>query len=98
VERAAAGLPTEQKATRIRTATDVIEPYLQRYKLNHRIQSVLFATGRLARVKKALGNVVLSDLTDERLRGYIRQRQCEGVSGRTINMEIGELSRAIGQP
>src|SRR5262249_3426090 len=31
-------------------------------------------------------------------RGYIRQRQGEKVSGRTINMEVGELSRAIGQP
>jgi hypothetical protein len=66
--------------------------------LNHRPQSVLFATGRLAHVKKALGNLVLSDLTDERIREYIRQRQAEKVSGRTFNMEIGELSRAIGQP
>jgi len=98
MERAAAGLPTEQKAARIRTVADVVEPYSQGYKLNHRPQSVLFSTGRLAKVKKALGNVVLSDLTDERIRAYIRQRQAEGVSGRTINMEIGELSRAIGQP
>jgi len=40
----------------------------------------------------------LSDLTDERIKGYVRQRQGEGVSGRTVNMELGELSRAIGQP
>jgi integrase len=98
LERAAAGLPTEQKANRIRTVSDVIEPYLRGYKLNHRPQSVLFATGRLAHVKKSLGNVVLSDLTDERIREYIRQRQNQEISGRTINMEIGELSRAIGQP
>jgi integrase len=39
----------------------------------------------------------LSDLTDDRIRDYIRQRQAEKVSGRTINMEIGELSRAIGR-
>ncbi len=97
LERAAAGLPTEQKANRIRTVADVIKPYLQGYRLNHRPQSVLFATGRLAQIEKALGSVVLSDLTDERIRAYIRQRQGEKVSGRTINMEIGELSRAIGQ-
>jgi integrase len=97
MERAAAGLPTEQKATRIRTVADVIQPYLEGYKLAHRPQSILFSTGRLAQVKKSLGNVVLSDLTDERIRCYVRQRQGEGVSGRTINMEIGELSRAIGQ-
>jgi integrase len=98
LERAAAGMPTEQKANRIRTAADVVKPYLQGYKLSHRPQSVLFATGRLAQVEKALGNVVLSDLTDERIRAYMRERQSIGVSGRTINMEIGELSRAIGQP
>jgi len=98
LERAAAGLPTEQKAQRIRTVGDIIQPYLDGYRLSHRPQSILFATGRLAQVKKKLANVILSDLTDDRIRAYIRQRQSEKVSGRTINMEIGELSRAIGQP
>jgi integrase len=45
-----------------------------------------------------MGNVLLSDLTEERTRSHIRQRQAEKVSGRTINMELGELSRAIGNP
>jgi integrase len=98
LERAAAGMPTEQKASRIRTVKDVIDPYLAGYKLSHRPKSILFANGRLAHVRKALGGVVLSDLTDERIKSYIRQRQAEKVSGRTINMELGELSRAIGQP
>ena len=97
LERAAAGLPTEQKAARIRTVNDVVTPYLKAYKLAHRPKSVLFSEGRLAQVKKALGNVVLSDLTEDRIRGYIRKRQGERKSGRTINMEVGELSRAIGQ-
>src|SRR5215469_12245741 len=57
MERAAAGLPTAQKATRIRTAADVIKPYLEGYKLNHRPKSALFATGRLSQVENALGNV-----------------------------------------
>jgi integrase len=97
LERAAAGLPTEQKAARIRTVNDMVEPYLQGYGLNHRPQSVLFAEGRLAHVRKELGNVVLSDLVEERVRAYIRKRQADEASGRTINMELGELSRAIGQ-
>lgn len=98
MERAAAGLPTQQRAARIRTVNDVVGPYLSAYKVSHRPKSILFAEGRLEHVKKALGNVVLSDLTDDRIRDYIRQRQAEKVSGRTINMELGELSRAIGQP
>ncbi|HYL83658.1 MAG TPA: site-specific integrase [Candidatus Angelobacter sp.] len=98
LERAAAGLPTEQKANRIRTVSEVVKPYLAGYPLNHRPQSVLFVKGRLAHVKKHLGGVLLSDLTEERIREYIRQRLDDGASGRTINMELGELSRAIGQP
>ena len=97
MERAAAGLPTQQKAARIRTVSDVITPYGAGYKLSHRPQSIVFSTGRLEQVKKALGNVVLSDLTDDRIRDYIRLRQAAQISGRTINMEIGELSRAIGR-
>src|SRR5215831_5698627 len=75
LERAAAGLPTEQKANRIRDVADVIDPYLTGYKLTHRPKSVLFAEGRLARVRKSLGNIVLSDLTEDRIRSYIRERQ-----------------------
>ncbi len=73
MERAAAGMPTEQKAARIRTVADVITPYLEAYKLSHRPKSILFAEGRLAQVKKALANVVLSDLTEERIREYMPQ-------------------------
>ena len=32
------------------------------------------------------------------VRRYIKARLSEEVSGRTINMELGELSRAIGKP
>jgi len=36
LERAAAGLPTDQKAARIRAVLDVVGAYLEAYKLNHR--------------------------------------------------------------
>jgi integrase len=97
LERAAAGLPTEQKANRIRTVGEVCDTYLDGYRLSHRDQSIQFAEGRLKQVKRILGAVFLSDLTEERIRAYIRQRRNEEVSGRTINMERGELSRAIGR-
>ncbi len=98
MERAAAGMPTEQKSKRIRTVADVTASYLHDYGLTHRPKSVLFANGRLAQVNKALGALVLSDVTEDRLRGYVRGRLADGISGRTINMELGELSRAIGRP
>jgi integrase len=97
LERAAAGLPTEQKAKRIRTVAEVTKIYLSGYKLTHRPSSVDFATLRLGVVDRFLGTTVLSDLTEERMREYVRQRQADGASGRTINMELGELSRAIGR-
>ena len=40
----------------------------------------------------------MPDLTQDRIRQYIATRLEEDVSGRTINMELGELSRAMGQP
>jgi integrase len=98
LERAATGMPTEQKTNRIRTVAEVVKPYLAGYELNHRVKSVLFSKGRLEHVRRILGTVLLSDLTEDRIRGYIRQRQGEKVSGRTLNMEVGELSRAIGHP
>jgi len=98
LERAATGMPTEQKANRIRTVAEVVKPYLEGYELNHRAKSILFSKGRLEHVCRVLGAVLLSDLTEDRVRGYIRQRQGEKVSGRTINMELGELSRAMGHP
>jgi hypothetical protein len=97
MERAAAGLPTEQKSKRIRTVAEVTKVYLKGYVLNHRPSSVDFATLRLGVVDRHLGSTVLSDLTEERMREYVRRRQTDGASGRTINMELGELSRAIGR-
>src|SRR6266436_7913886 len=47
LERAAAGLPTEQKANRIRSVSDVVKPYVAGYQLNHRPGSYEFATQRL---------------------------------------------------
>lgn len=98
LERAATGMPTEQKASRIRTVAEVVKPYLEGYELNHRAKSILFSRVRLDHVCRLLGTVLLSDLTEDRIRGYIRHRQGEKISGRTINMEVGELSRAIGHP
>lgn len=72
VERAAAGLPTEQKANRIRSVAEVAKTYLEGYKLNHRPKSIVFANGCLAHVERVLGAALLSDITDDRIRGCIR--------------------------
>jgi len=75
----------------------LVKTYLNGYKTTHRPSSVDFATLRLGVVDHLLGTSALSDHTEERMREYIRQRQADSASGRTINMELGELSRAIGR-
>jgi len=98
LERAYAGLPAEWNDRKIRSVRDVVIPYVEHYGINHRPQSLRFATGRLQQVNRLLGAVLISDLTENRIRAYIKTRLSERVSGRTINMELGELSRAIGHP
>jgi len=107
LERSLAGLPSEARSRRISSVGELVATYLATYPINHRPKSVLAANQRLAHVTRLLGNVLLSDLTEERIRDYILTRQTEGKKdpepgdlripgGRTINMELGELSRALG--
>src|SRR5689334_16954738 len=99
LEKMHAGIPAERAHKRVRSVWDVVEPYLKRYALNHRgrEKSILFAKGRLANVTRLMGRVLLIDVTEDAIHGYISKRIDEGASGRTVNMEVGELSRAIGK-
>src|SRR5450759_1897416 len=96
LERALAGLPSEAPQKRIDTVADRVTKYLGHYPINHRPKSVVFSKQRLAHVRRLLGGVLMPDLTEDRIRDYIKTRLGEDVGGRTINMELGELSRALG--
>lgn len=98
LERSLAGLPSEKPENRIKSVDDMLKPYLDHYVINHRDKSVAFAKGRLKHIKRVLGSILLPDLTENVICGYIKTRLKEGASGRTINMEVGELSRAVGRP
>jgi integrase len=98
LERTLAGLPAADRMDRIKSVAEVVKAYLESYSLAHRAKSVLFARGRLAHVSRILGTKLLPDLTEGVIHSYMRTRVEEKVSGRTINMELGELSRAIGHP
>ena len=98
LERTLAGLPAEKRQDRIQTVADLVTRYLGHYGLNHRAKSIAFANGRLAHVQRLLGTTVLPDLTEDAIRANIRTRSNEGAAGRTVNMELGELSRAIEKP
>lgn len=98
LEKTLAGIPVEKRENPINSVSDMVKPYLENYGINHREKSVLFAEGRLAHVTRLLGSRLLPDLTEEAIRHYIRVRLDEGACGRTVNMEVGELSRAVGKP
>jgi hypothetical protein len=96
LKRALAGLPSEAPQKRIDTVGDRVTKYLEHYPSAHRPKSVVFSNQRLAHVRRMLGGVLMPDLTEDRIRDYIKARLGEAAGGRTINMELGELSRALG--
>lgn len=96
LERTFAGLPSEAPSRRVHSVGDEVAVYSSDYPINHRPKSVIFSKQRLAHVQRLLGSALLPDLTEDRIRGYIKARLTEGAGGRTINMEVGELSRALG--
>ena len=71
LERSLAGLPAERREDRIKSAGDVVKSYLDHYEINHRAKSVAFANGRLAHVKRLLGDyqpieLVAADTIEQR--------------------------------
>jgi integrase len=97
LEKTLAGIPLEKREDRIRSVKDVVKQYQKGYGINHRQQSILFSQGRLAHVTRLLGTMLLPDLNETAIKAYIGTRLKEQAGGRTINMEVGELSRAIGK-
>ena len=96
LERALSGLPTEAPENRIRAVSEALGAYQQAYPMGHRAKSIELVEDRAVHLHRLLGGLLLPDLTPERLIDYMRTRQREGVSGRTVNLEVSILSRAIG--
>jgi integrase len=92
-----AGVQSEDRFKRIRTVSDAVNEYLEGYAADHAHTSTVNAKGRLKVVVRHMGTVLLPDLIEARIRKYMTARKAEGASNRTVNMELGELSRAIGR-
>jgi integrase len=95
-EKRLAGIPEEKLTDRIRTIAAALKEYSESYPVNHRENSVTIVNERRPHLERLLGSVLIPDVTEERVRQYMRTRQGEGASGRTINIELGVLSRAMG--
>src|ERR1043166_5726801 len=97
LERVHAGMPAEKRKDRIRAVSEVVREYLEHFDINHRERTVAINKSCLTHVTRLLGGMLLSELDERQIRRYIRTRLDEGVCGRTINIELGALSRAIGK-
>jgi len=95
LERAVAGLPSESRTQRVASVKDRVAQYSADYASSHREKSQVFSRQRLEHVQRLLGSCLLCELSESKIQEYMRIRLSEGVGGRTINMEVGELSRAI---
>jgi hypothetical protein len=72
--------------------------YETAYKVGHRLKSVLVVQNRGSHLNRLLGSLLLPDVTQERISAYMVQRQFEGASNRTINLDLLVLSRAMAKP
>lgn len=61
----------------------------------NRERTVAFDEERLAIVKDRLGDVLLSTITRETIEGFQAKRKLDGVSNRTVNMDVGVLRKVL---
>jgi integrase len=97
LERVHAGMPAEKRSDRVRTISELVRDYLEDFDINHRQRTVAINKSCLTHATRLIGGLFLPDLDEQQIRKYIRARLDEGVCGRTINIELGALSRAIGK-
>ena len=96
LERAHAGLPSEQPDQRIRNVAAVLKEYETQYGVGHRPRRLVLVQGLSKHVSRHSGTTLLPDVTHSRLVQYIEQRRAENGGNRTINLELMTLSRAMG--
>lgn len=96
LERALAGLPAAEPERRIQRVSDLLEAYARAYAVNHRPKATQVVRERQRPLERLLGGLLPSDLTEARMVEYMARRQAEGASGRTVNLELQVLSRALG--
>ena len=95
IERQYVGVPVEQPGkARIRTVTEALKTYKTAYAVAHREKSQTWVRERSVHIERLLGSVVLMDLSEDRIRGYMEARLIEGAGNRTVNMEVDCLARA----
>ena len=81
LERTLAGMPVDARHNRVRSVADLIKDYIEGYGVNHRGASVVNVKWALGNVVGRIGNVLLADLSETRIKAYMKARLGDGVSG-----------------
>jgi integrase len=82
----------------LRTIKEAVTAYAQAYDApNHSAGSIEWANRCSRHVMAHLGSLPVVDVDNHAILGYMRTRDKEGASKRTINMEILTLARAMGR-
>lgn len=97
LEESFSGIAEDNRSLRVQSVSQATASYLNGYEADHAAKSVRWVRQTLAHVDRLLGRKLVSDLTEDVMRTFVATRKSEAASGREINMEVGNLSRAVGR-
>jgi integrase len=87
---------TADKKQRVKLLKTAAEEYLEKYKARHSTKAGQYAEYCIRHLNEHLGNKMLIQITDQTVVDYQSARLREKAAGKTINEEIGELFRIMG--
>ncbi len=94
LEQAADGLVSSDERG-AKQLSEAIEAYLTAKRIRCSARTIEFETERLSLVKRHFGDVSLSAITASAIAQFQRARHDAGIANRTINMDVGVLSRVL---
>jgi len=79
-----------------RKVRDACEAYEKGYGADHAAKSLVWVKETLVPIVDHLGDLRVAELSEDCMKGYMSNRKKKGLGPRRINMEVGNLSRAVG--
>jgi len=88
----------DTRSQRVVTLRDAAKEYSTGYALRHTPKSVKYSNGCITHLVQHIGGKMIIEITDSVVEAYQLARMKEGAAGKTINEEVGELLRIMGDP
>jgi integrase len=86
----------DNRSQRIRTLKEAADEYLTSYKARHTPNAARYVEYCIKHLTEHMGSRLLVEITTETAKAYQLARLNEGAAGKTINEEVGELFRIMG--